>query len=557
MKSLRLSISGYLCTLICFVFLVPASPAFSQESKDSESAVSSSGGEGFSFESGSNSGGDGEFSFEAASNGGGDGEFSFESASNSGGGEEFSFESASNSGGDGEFSFESASSGGGDEGFGFGFDGGGGGGFASAAESFTVKVGGSVSAGITSFVDDWSDASKTRLGDIFSGALKVSANSSNADALIALKVAPDFDNAPGAFPIQLDEGYLRFYAGDFDIEAGVRKLSWGKADSMGPLDLINPLDYSDLSGMSDPLSMKIARPLVHLSYNLGSFTKLEGVFVPWFAGHRFAAEGRWVPVQMKKLEEMVNGIISQMVGAGMMTQEAAAQALEIKSPDTQSIDYAQGGARFTTTIASIDFGIQYYYGLLPRPAVKVKVNQASQLPSISYVYNWFHQIGVDYAQVLAGFNLRAEFAANLTADTKGDKRDVYNPFLAWSVGFDRDIVWGVNLNFQGSGTIRLFDDKVGSGDDLSDLDTEAGTYISASRITANLSKKFLRDELELKVAAVWGIESKDVLIMPGLVLTKGDLAIELSGGIFAGDENGDLGQYRDNSFVYAGLTYSF
>jgi hypothetical protein len=33
--------------------------------------------------------------------------------------------------------------------------------------------------------------------------------------------------------------------------------------------------------------------------------------------------------------------------------------------------------------------------------------------------------------------------------------------------------------------------------------------------------------------------------------------MELSGGIFAGNREGELGQYRDNAFFKTALTYSF
>ncbi|MDR2150841.1 MAG: hypothetical protein LBO67_08565 [Spirochaetaceae bacterium] len=440
------------------------------------------------------------------------------------------------SGADAGFGFDSSA---GDSSFGFGFESEGG--LAAAAAASPVTLGGSVSAGITGFVKDWGedDAARVKLGDVFSGTVSLKVESAYADALIKLKLKPTFDDKTAASPVELDEAYLRAYYGGFDIEAGLRKLTWGKADSMGPLDVINPLDYSDLSGMGDPAGMKIARPLLHFSYNFGSFTKAEAVFVPWFAGHSFATEGRWQPAQMKELSVLIS------------MAEQGGQTFKITQPDTQTIRYMQAGARFTTTIGSTDLGIQYYYGLLPRPAPLI----SPSLLALRYAYNWFHQIGADYAQVLAGFNVRAEFAAHFTADMKGDKPNVYNPFLAWSLGFDRDIIAGININLQGTGMIRLFNDKINN--QANPRDIEAETTASKSRITANISKKFLRDELELKAAAVWGIEDKDFLIMPGLVWTKDALSFELSGGIFGGDEDGELGQYRDNSFVYAGLKYSF
>jgi hypothetical protein len=45
--------------------------------------------------------------------------------------------------------------------------------------------------------------------------------------------------------------------------------------------------------------------------------------------------------------------------------------------------------------------------------------------------------------------------------------------------------------------------------------------------------------------------------MPAIVWTKNDVKTEFSGGIFGGDETSELGQYRKNSFVKVGVTYTF
>jgi hypothetical protein len=40
--------------------------------------------------------------------------------------------------------------------------------------------------------------------------------------------------------------------------------------------------------------------------------------------------------------------------------------------DTSTLEYFQGGLRFTTTLGPADFGAQYYYGLHSRPSYRVK-----------------------------------------------------------------------------------------------------------------------------------------------------------------------------------------
>jgi hypothetical protein len=408
--------------------------------------------------------------------------------------------------------------------FGFGFD------DEDTGSAFSgggVTVGGEVSASLTGFIDDFSGGlEETRLGDIFSGKLKFTAETSIAAGVINLKLAPGLVYYGEKSPVYVDEAYIHAYFGNVDVEAGLRKLTWGKADSMGPLDVINPLDYSDLSDMSDVMNLKIARPLVRVSVHLGQFSKLEGVFAPNFQPVQFAETGRWVPAQLASLS-----------------------SITVSKPDTSTLDYTQAGLRFTATIKNAaDIGVQYYYGRLTAPAVVVTPSE------VMFAYNPYHQVGVDYAQVLFGFNIRAEFAANITEDVAGDDGAVYNPTLAWSLGFDRDLFWGVNLNLQANESLLLLPDKIGS-DPL--LDIEADSDTTTTRIIAELSKKFLRDELELKAAVLWEVESGACLIMPSLIWTKNDVSAELSAGIFAGSDKGLFGQFRDNSFVKLRLKYTF
>jgi hypothetical protein len=419
-----------------------------------------------------------------------------------------------------------------------------------------VSIGGEVSAAMTGYIDDFEEgADMVRLGDIFSGKLNFSAGTSFADGVINLNL----QTSPQ--PVSIDEAYVRAYFGSFDITAGLRKLTWGKADSFGPLDVINPLDTSEvytlMADQSDLMGVKIARPLVHASYRFGQFSKIEGVFVPRFEPHHFASEGRWMPAQMKML---ANPDIPTPIPIEINITET--------KPDTAALDYAQAGLRFSTTIGSADIGAQYYYGRLPQPAVKISLTNLNPMPpspsadvNVLYLYNPYHQIGLDYAQVLFGFNVRAELAANITEDLKGDDGSVYNPSIAWHFGFDRDLFWGINLNLQVNETIRLLHDKLGS-DDMANVitggfDIEGSMPLTATRFTAAVSRKFIRDELELRVAVVWGIEDNDCAIMPALVWTKDDIRFALSGGFFAGDSDGQLGQYKDNHFLKLSMTYTF
>jgi hypothetical protein len=55
-----------------------------------------------------------------------------------------------------------------------------------------------------------------------------------------------------------------------------------------------------------------------------------------------------------------------------------------------------------------------------RNRVRALLAALDPLDVFDMAYTRYHQIGVDYARVIAGFNFRGEFAANITEDLKGD-----------------------------------------------------------------------------------------------------------------------------------------
>ena len=429
-----------------------------------------------------------------------------------------------------------------DFGFGFGFDDEESGNLSSTNNPLSVGINGEITASLLGYIDDFSNGSDyVELGNIFSGKLNFSARTDIAEAFINLNLKASES------PISIDEAYVRAYFGSFDISAGLRKLTWGKADSLGPLDVINPLDtsllYTAMADQTDLMSVKIARPLIHTSYRFAQFSKIEAVFVPNFKGHNIDITGKWADSRMD-----------------MLTNPSIPIPIIITEPNTSTLDYAQFGIRYTTTVSSSDIGVQYYYGRLPQPSIDLTFFPFTHVQA-DLLYNSYHQIGIDYAQVLFDFNMRAELAANITDDLKGDDGSVYNPFIAWSLGFDRDIGWGLNLNLQANQNIRLFHNKLGSNDPLSvmtgDFDIEGGLNLTATRISALLSRKFLQDELELRTVLVWGIEDRDFAIMPALIWTKDSIRIAFSSGFFAGDSNGQMGQFQDNNFLKISLSYKF
>ena len=489
--------------------------------------------------------------------------------------------------------------------FGFGFDEDEEG--SSGNKPVSFKIGGEVFIEATPYIYEFLDEDKFSDISIWNARLNLSLLSSHVDLITSFNFNTGSINELWAgssrlsesnyTPLIIDEAFVRAYIGPVNIEAGYRKLTWGKADSNGPLDVTNPIDYSDLRNIDDLRANKIARPMFHLTVNTGALSKLEGVFIPNLTGHRFAQEGRWVPGQLRNMvgtmasvENEITGKFINKFGAMILDpamvpiitkvkEDMLAHPYDITFPSTDSIEYFQAGLRYTMTIGSADIGVQYYYGTFFRPSFIITgidefvddfakglmgANPPETFPSdyqcnpslISPLikYNRYHQIGLDYAQILAGFNIRAEAAIFITEDLKGDDGSVQNPFIGWSLGFDRDLFAGINLNIQCNETIRLFNDKIG---DNPIFDAEAGTSVTSTRLSIQLSKKFMRDKLETKATAIWDIENSDCYLIPSIIYTAGNMSTELSAGIFAGNTDGELGQYWENSFIKLGVRFSF
>jgi hypothetical protein len=449
------------------------------------------------------------------------------------------------------------------------------------------KTGGELTAGLLIFPGELHDkGGAVDWGSLVSGKLNFDASAANAEAVLHFNLSPRSirslaETSGDLFqtPMIIDELYLRAFLGPLTLETGLRKLAWGRADIQGPLDVTNPLDYTDLTNAGDTMGRKIARPMIHASLPLGSFSKLEGVFIPGFQGHRYSLdqEDPWYPraITDNRRDSMIDALAGELAlfdptGAVASNIKSNAADMKLTEADLQTpgLEYAQGGLRFTTTLGPADLGAQYYSGCLFRPSFTLKnvdnlINDLlgyfsgsplqMPVPVPLLKYNRYHQIGVDWGQVLFGFSFRAELAANITEDLAGDDGTVYNPSLAWSAGFDRDL-FGFTLFVEADESIRLLNGGVGSN---AALDTEAGIPLTATALTAQVSRTLLQDNLELKFGLLWNVETGDLYLMPSVSYLMGDLKAVLSGGIFTGKDGGELSQYRNSGYIKTALTYSF
>ena len=240
-------------------------------------------------------------------------------------------------------------------------------------------------------------------------------------------------------------------------------------------------------------------------------------------------------------------------------------------PELWSLKYGQFGGRATWTLGMVDMGISYYNGWYKQPSFN-----ASKLDSFisTYLangsvddkdkflaYDKKQTFGLEASSIIWHFNVRGEFAYNLTDDTDGSDPWVHNNSIAWLGGFDIDLpFWNANLNVQETGTYILHgsdcDTNLDSG--LLDVDYAANGY-SNNKVVCNFTASFMNDKIAPEVTVMYGIENKDLVVMPKLSY-KADQNLTLAASgmyIWCGDDNSEFKSWEKNSFVNLSAEYKF
>ena len=236
-------------------------------------------------------------------------------------------------------------------------------------------------------------------------------------------------------------------------------------------------------------------------------------------------------------------------------------------PDLWNLKYGQFGARATWTLGQVDMGLSYYNGWYKQPSVN-----ASKIDSFltSYLakgqvsedekflaYDKKQTFGLEASSVIWHFNVRGEFAYNLTDDFDGTNPWVHNNSIAWLGGFDIDLpFWNANLNVQEIGSYVFHGDEC----DKNTLDVDYGLNgYTNNKIVCNITTSFLNDKLAPEVTVMYGIENKDLVVMPKLAFKPDqNLTFTASGMyIWCGGDNSEFKSWEKNSFVSLSASYKF
>jgi len=388
-------------------------------------------------------------------------------------------------------------------------------------------------------------------------------------------------NHPGQV---IDEGYITYYGDLFDLTLGLKKLTWGKGDSLHVLDVVNGQDFSDFIN-GDELERKIAAPMIKADFPLGYWGELETLVVLGNTPHTLPLEGLWVQPQLAATVDMATALLTEqfytltygsllavaeqkIIDEGTLTDptdiqnaldaqkptlQAQAQALaaqqaesaadelidQVLSGENTALEDLQAGIRLTGVASGFDWGLQYYFGFDKEPVLPnlALVTSPSDLEGLTINYPRYHLAGVDAAAVLGGFNFRAEGAYTYYQD-----RDLVGKSDYWGAvaGFDRDLgISTLNLNIQYQGRYPTEGDTT-------------QTVFTALRGT------WLYDNLEVTLAGGMNIEDQDFLVFPQFSYKLSDsLHLEGSWKSFEGDDDTRFGAFDDRDFGQLMVKYYF
>lgn len=187
----------------------------------------------------------------------------------------------------------------------------------------------------------------------------------------------------------VEELTARGYFGNWTVEGGKMKVVWGKGDKLHVLDNFNANNYTDFI-FPDYVDRRLSEVMFRVAYNVPneSNLRLEAVVTPMMTADRFATSGILVPYAQQKLTDTVTSIVknntiyalNQDLSGGAITLsgfDAINNASSFSSDDLyenniKSLKYAQGGAKVSGSLGSLDWGFSYYYGHYKQPSANLE-----------------------------------------------------------------------------------------------------------------------------------------------------------------------------------------
>lgn len=406
---------------------------------------------------------------------------------------------------------------------------------------FSVSVGGGIYVGVTPFFSDMKKIQNMKPSSLLWANIHLDAQAPLTRSYINLNLNDqtlsfDLSNRwettkTNKTPRWLDEAFLQVSMGSVYFSGGLKKITWGRADALSVLDVINPHDKTHILFPDNPEKMGV--PLLQFFAYTPRDIKMEVVFLPMFTPHLLALEGKWESEAMKQVKKYNFA----------QTKE---EIQRIFRSDTEKFKFAHAGVRLSTTLANAhDVGFQYFYGHSKMPIIHADETSAfaDYLPT--------HHIGLDYGTAIGVVNLKLEACANIVGRQKARDSN-----FEWNVHLASPLTHGLNVNLVFKETIWMYTLKEDS----------AKVYYSFFRKTKqtetvsllSISQTILRGAIEWRIALMMGLEDIDFAILPSIHALFGTIIFDAQMGFFTGkDSKGTFSQYHNNNYLRLSFGYEF
>lgn len=367
--------------------------------------------------------------------------------------------------------------------------------------------------------------------------------------------------------LNLTEGFIQYYAGDYQVLLGKKRLVWGKGDKVHVIDQINAEDMSDFVN-PDYLERQVGEEMFKLDrYFRSGQALLEFVYTPEFNAHNLADDpdselGNWV---INPFSSISLADISSLTG---YSQSRIIHKVEDAFPDYDN----QLALHFTDSRQGIDYGFTYYHGYLRDPSYDKTVllsaaGNSAQLDSdkfeelltaVDLHYDEVDMLGAELATVWRTINTRFEAAYFRTDDLSGNDPLARNNKIAWVIGGDRDLpISNLNLNIQLTGEKILNSSEI-KDNGISDLEYNEDDDYTTNRLIVKLEDSYQNETIVPELTWIYNLKGEDYSLEGKLdYKIQDDLHLELAHKIFSGDIGTTFGQFKDNDFTSLGLKYSF
>jgi hypothetical protein len=335
------------------------------------------------------------------------------------------------------------------------------------------------------------------------------------------------------------EIYVEMYFKNFDLRIGKQQIVWGKADGVFITDIVSPLNLSEFL-LPDFDEIRTGIISTKIDYYLGN-SIIEAIWVPQFTPTvRPDANSIWYVEPEFPVTPSFDWSLSDI---------------------EPSLENSEAFLKWSAMTSKLDFELMGGYTWDDSPSMHVQkqfeIDNTTTPPTpilsgltITPQYHRLAVAGGSLGTEILGVILRGEGAYYngkyfQTEDPLADDALVQKNYLNYVVGLDFNI-----------GTVKF------STQFIQKYILDYDEYISENEFqnTATFVARYntLRETLHLELFSYIGLSNNDALIRPKISYDFDDsFSLLFGANIFVGDDEGQFGQYQDNSMIYTKIKYSF